>query len=115
MALHYHLEDVKVDYKSDDIWPTTRALIFGTANVGLGEITEKNWKEFYIRSYIVENIHGVWRYDEDLNEIPIQPQEVKDHIGLATNASNYTKEEFMEITDKVLRERAAYHLKDLEE
>ena len=112
MSLDYNLKGVKADYKSDDVWPTTRALIFATANVGLGEITEKNWKEFFIRSYIVENIHGVWRYDEDCKEMPMQPQEVKDHIGLATNATNYTKQEFMEITDRVLRERAAYSLKD---
>ena len=46
MALHYQLEDIKVDYKSEDIWPTTQTLIFATMNVGLSSITEENWKEY---------------------------------------------------------------------
>ena len=115
MALHYQLEDIKVDYKSEDIWPTTQTLIFATMNVGLSSITEENWKEFYTRCKIAERIFGVWRYNDKNEECPIKPEEVKDHIGLITNASKYTNEEFMKATDKKLREEARYLLKKLED
>ena len=60
MALHYDLTDVKADWKSDDVWPTTHALIMGTMSVGMHSITEKNWQEFYTRGYMNEFMgHGV--------------------------------------------------------
>ena len=111
MALHYDLTDVKADYKSDDVWPTTYALIMGTMSVGLNSITENNWKEFYTRCYMIERIHGTWRYNSKGEPITVKPEEVKEHIGLGTNASRYTNAEFKKSIDERFREGARVMLK----
>ena len=103
MSLNYDLINVKADYKSDDVWPTTYALIMGTMSVGMNSITEKNWKEFYTRCYIIERVHSPWRYNSKGDPITIQPEEVKEHIGLHTNASNYSNAEFKKQVDKRFR------------
>ena len=111
MALHYDLTDVKADWKSDDVWPTTNALIMGTMSVGMNSITEKNWKEFYTRCYMIERIHGAWRYNSKGEPITVKPEEVKEHIGLGTNASRYTNAEFKKSIDERFREGARVMLK----
>jgi|TARA_B100000900_G_C20240030_1_gene577498 hypothetical protein len=103
MALNYDLTKVAADYKDDAVWPTTNALIWGTMSVGLNSITEKNWKEFYTRCYMIELIHGAWRYNDKGDPIRIQPEEVKEHIGLHTNATNYSNAQFKKQIDERFR------------
>jgi hypothetical protein len=90
--------------ENDYMYPDTQSIIFTTMSVGLGEITEKNWLEFYARMNIIERLGGY---------TPIPPERVKEHIGLSTNVSNETRNqwmkrwfeyEFSDITRKASRE-----------
>ena len=38
--------------------PVTRALTFHAMGIGMGSITKKNWKEFFIRVAAVEAVEG---------------------------------------------------------
>lgn len=58
----------------------TRDIIFLTMPLAIGEITEKNWMEFYHRLCLYEMYHGqIWK------DIRLGPDIVKRHIGLKTN------------------------------
>ena len=94
MSLNYDLRGVKADYKDDDVWPITSALIWGTMSVGLNAITEKNWEQFYIRCHAIETINGAWLLDRDRKGRPITAEDVKSHVGLHTNAIIRTKSQF---------------------
>jgi hypothetical protein len=85
MSLNYELTRIK-DWKSrcliDDnrLNPVTEYLIFATMSTGIGEITEKNYIEFFIRLKADDAI-SPW----PKGEIDITLQNVRDHIGLRTN------------------------------
>ena len=111
MALHWNIEDVKANYKDDAVWPITNALIWGTMSVGMGEITKKNWQEFYTRCHMIETIHGAWLINPDGKERPITPQDVYEHIGLHTNASQKTKAQLKTAMDRRFREQATHIIK----
>jgi hypothetical protein len=113
MSLNYDLQNVKADWKSDDVWPITNALIWGTMSVGMNSITEANWREFYTRAYIIQTIHGSWIYENGDHRF-ITPQEIRDHIGLGTNATNYTAAKFKSSIDRRMREQAQQILRNTE-
>jgi len=72
------------------------SLIWITMTVGMSSITEKNWKDFYTRMKLIGADRNLLRKDEDGNyTVPISAEEVRDHIGLMTNASTMTKAEFL--------------------
>ena len=72
------------------------SLIWTTMSIGMSSITEKNWKDFYTRMKLLGSDRSLLRRDKDGNyTVPISSQEVKDHIGLMTNASTLTKREFL--------------------
>jgi len=95
MALHYDYSKIKESTKTwepDENWDgdgeplgqmteVLNSLIWTTMSIGMSEITEKNWKDFYTRMKLLG--------------IPISSQEVKDHIGLMTNADTLTKLQFL--------------------
>ena len=77
-------------------------LIWATLSVGLSDITEKNWKDFYTRMKIMGKDRSLLRKDKNGRyTVPISAQEVKDHIGLTTNATKLTKLQFL---------KRAYHI-----
>lgn len=110
MSLDYDLSKIPesirlVEGEPDEHGPTkrlnpiTEALIFATISVGMSEITEKNWKKFADRLTIVQNLDGGYLV-RPIPEIHggitayITDEDVKNHIGLATNASNKTDAQF---------------------
>tara|TARA_R100001377_G_scaffold62327_1_gene38189 strand:+ start:54 stop:455 length:402 start_codon:yes stop_codon:yes gene_type:complete len=71
------------------------SLIWITMSVGMNSITEKNWIDFYTRMKLLGVDRNLLRKDKDGNyTVPISAEEVKDHIGLVTNADTLTKAEF---------------------
>jgi hypothetical protein len=63
--------------------PVTENLIFATMSVGLGEITEKNHVEFYLRLGVADSL-SQWPG----RRTHIKLEDVKAHIGLVTNVSD---------------------------
>jgi len=83
----------------------TESLIFGTIGIGFGSITEENCIDFYNRSIIVADVYGmpINEFPEDSNEIirrNFTLNEIRQHIGLWTNAENLSDKEFMERMNK---------------
>jgi hypothetical protein len=107
MSLDYETKNIK-NYK--DLWvPSTEGrvklnqltemLIFSTMTIGMGSITEDNWKEFYSRCVILETgcyknqipvdtLEPVWKWEI------VSPEDIYRHIGLVTNAPKMTKAQF---------------------
>jgi len=87
-------------YRTSDL---AESLIWMCLFIGMREITEKNWEQFYNRTTILEATTGAYRnygkYDENGNRIGQEPKyftkdEIKSMIGLTTNATEMTKAEF---------------------
>jgi hypothetical protein len=86
--------DVSDKKKLTDI---TETLIFCTMYIGMAEITEKNYLEFYTRLSIYERVMGNFLYNgngETRTPRYFTIQDIKQHIGLQTNASPLTKTQF---------------------
>ena len=80
-------------------------LIWVTMSVGMSEITEDNWKDFYTRMKIMGKDRSLLRRDKNGGyTVPISAQEVKDHIGLTTNATRLTKLQFLKRAYRIVYE-----------
>ena len=78
-------------------------LIWACSSVGMSDITEDNWKDFYTRMKIMGKDRSLLRRDKNGGyTVPISAQEVKDHIGLTTNATRLTKLQFLKRTYRVV-------------
>ena len=76
--------------------PLTEVLIHLTTNVGLNEITQKNYKTFYRRIKELEVAYGMRGFltePENQTRMPFL-NEVQRHIGLKTNAEVLTNRKF---------------------
>lgn len=90
----------------DSIWnPVTTALVWLTLSTGINEITVDNADEFFARVNMLERVNGqqlirAQREDgtrPDGAEAFITPEEVRAHIGLYSNASPKTRQQFLKI------------------
>ena len=73
-----------------------QTLIFLTMNIGMNEITKKNYKKFYNRLHFLENQLPSGAYLTYADEpYPYTEDMIKELIGLKTNATNLTKSKFV--------------------
>lgn len=82
--------------------PITLALASITQIVGIPKITQKNYLEFYRRMFLVEAIYGASlskKEDEGIIHFSPSLNDIKQHIGLYTNAPTRTKNEFRKFVD----------------
>ena len=92
------------------------SLIWITMSIGMNSITEKNWEDFYTRMKLLGVDRNLLRRDEDGNyTIPISAQDVRDHIGLHTNASSKTKTQFLKQAYEVASRETRNVAKAIEE
>ena len=100
MSLNWSIEEVedfeeKCFIHNEDgtrrLSEVTNALVWSTIGVGIGEITEKNWREYAYRLDLYQTLFGplLTQVDDDgkAKPRPLTPLEVRDHIGLHTNVS----------------------------
>ena len=83
MALHYDTTRVQQPVNYDYL----NYLIWITVVLGMPEITEKNWKEFYVR---LDYLHRMTLKPQDYVKYSdiYTPKLIKDCIGLKTNVTN---------------------------
>jgi hypothetical protein len=85
MSLDYNLDDVNdVDgmcFGADGMYPVTYALIHITMLVDIGEITDENHEEFFIRCSMYEKLFGA-----PYSRMP-DYADIKAHVGLSTNVA----------------------------
>tara|TARA_R110001583_G_scaffold36911_2_gene121065 strand:+ start:292 stop:687 length:396 start_codon:yes stop_codon:yes gene_type:complete len=92
------------------------SLIWITMSIGINSITEKTWKDFYTRMKLLGVDRNLLRRDEDGNyTIPISAEDVRDHIGLHTNASSKTKTQFLKQAYEVASRETRNVAKAIEE
>lgn len=90
--------------------PVTEAMIFRTMSLDMGEITEKNWKEFMFRSRLYTKVFSapMTRHDRDGSPegLDFSPEDIKSHIGLTTNVSTKSRAGFLKRVIRVLEREA---------
>ena len=119
MSLDWDVEDVK-DYK--DLWiadpqkgrpdnktlnTLTQTLIWATIPLGMGNITEENWKDFYASCKLTGVGSYVYNEEKDRHIFTVvSPENIKRHIGLFTNATRMTDKQFLDRIYKDAKEVA---------
>src|SRR6185369_4129324 len=85
-------------------------LIWATMAVNMGEITEKNYKEFYARLHTIELLDGSYRVGVEDNGDKVRVyftlEEVKRWIGLHTNVTTYPRTGFLKRVSKSINDFA---------
>lgn len=102
MALNYNFSKVKDHeelHKNDSEWGKTDTLIWMCLAVGIGDITEKNYVEFYSRVHFLEKISGSMAH-VGKEEYLFTVDDIKRRIGLTTNVSNTTRKQFVDLKTK---------------
>lgn len=98
----------------EDVNAETKALIFGTMAVGIGDLKISNAADFYARWKILEHydklyLYSRFSYDEagncesDLEYTYLTPNVLIKHIGLSTNVNNVSRTEWIK---RYVRNRA---------
>jgi len=86
----------------------TEALIWATMLLGIPQITEKNYLEVYKRNLklgkVGINFLNQWKDDDTLIKRVFTLEEIKQHIGLSTNASTRTNAAFNKNLLRILNE-----------
>ena len=108
----YEKEDKTRIWKLNSV---TFALEQGSMFIGLGEITESNWEEFWTRLRLCEMAIGCFTSDGTDNRRFIAPNEVKAHIGLRANVTPISRSKFNHKVVRWLREDAKKVLRQLPE
>ncbi len=100
--------DAPNDPERNRLKPLTNSLIWATIPVGINQITEKNFEKFFLRLSAIEQVSGTFLNeirDDKIVERPITLAEVKQHIGLWTNASSLTDAQFRgNLAQRAMRE-----------
>ena len=93
----------------DDLnWETTQSIAFATMLIGMGSITEKNYREFYTRMKMYSNAtDGVGWADLTLDTI-------KKRIGLKVNVMDTTPLKWNKRLGQIVRERVSRDLRNAE-
>lgn len=71
----------------------TDMVIWATMAVGIRELTKANAQEFYDRVHLQEKKYGTY-LNQDGKPRPITLEDVKNRIGLYTNAGTFGRREF---------------------
>ena len=90
--------------KSEKEWGITNTLIWATMSVDMGDITEKNYVEFYSRIKALEAVFGALANGPDGSYF-ITIEDVKKRIGLSTNVSDKTIGQFFKKIEKQIKEQ----------
>ena len=101
MSLNWNAQDVHdIDaLHGDEVqWEVTKAIVFRTMLTNMGEITEKNYEEFYTRIALCDRCLGstlVMKDDDgEMKDYFITLADVKRRIGLETNVHEQSKAKF---------------------
>lgn len=145
MTLDWSTKKIKhFNDNPDDLWVTygkgtteeyqdvnaeTKALIFGTMAIGIGNLKYTNAPDFYARWKIMEKYDKIYLYskfqyredgtcEDDLEYTYLSPSVVMKHIGLSTNVGYVSKKDWISryvksrANDKYIDEKP--NIKDLD-
>lgn len=107
MSLNWNVTKCKnsEELVNEKEWPITNALIWLTMIVGIGHITEKKVPEFLARVRFIEKLQGTYFLSKDGKNLPIEKEWVLKRVGLKTNVSDITRNQFVKLkTDRWFKE-----------
>lgn len=112
MALNYDLREIKsykrlfeksIETEGSKMKEIPKTIILSTMSVGMREITKDNYRKFYNRLNLLENVYGHFFYVRKRGKMiprPITLGEVERMVGLKTNASEISRTKFLSRIDK---------------
>lgn len=102
MSLNFSFKDianwdeiVSDPFDTDKISPVTNNLIWMTMAIDLGEISEKNYHEFWWRTRLLQRLDGPELTFSDGVEMRLTEQDIRDHIGLKTNVIDLPRKKWL--------------------
>ena len=100
------VQDEKTGEEYDEYSPATKYLAWGSMGIGIGEITEKNYKEVYLRHLFITKLSAY------SNEMPVTLEDVRKNIGLKTNVASETKSKWLNRISKSMYWELEYNLEE---
>ena len=79
------VRDEKTGEKYDEYHPATKYLAWGSMAIGIGEITQINYKDVYLRHLFMNKLSTI------SNVMPVTLDDVRKNIGLKTNVTHEPK------------------------
>ena len=76
------VQDEKTGEEYDEYHPATKYLAWGSMAIGIGEITQINYKDVYLRHLFMNKLSTI------SNVMPVTLDDVRKNIGLKTNVVN---------------------------
>ena len=107
MSLNWDLRKIENREEKQKSNPFLDGLMWATMYIGMPKLSEKNLLEFYARTKLYDRVIGhIWSDSHDdsghlQHNFPTLDQ-VRDFIGLQTNATPYTKAGFFSQLKKML-------------
>jgi len=98
------VRDEKTGEKYDEYHPATKYLAWGSMAIGIGEITQINYKDVYLRHLFMNKLSTI------SNVMPVTLDDVKKNIGLKTNVANETKSKWLNRISKSMYWELEYNL-----
>ena len=98
------VRDEKTGEKYDEYHSATKYLAWGSMAIGIGEITQINYKDVYLRHLFMNKLSTI------SNVMPVTLDDVKKNIGLKTNVANETKSKWLNRISKSMYWELEYNL-----
>ena len=111
MPLTWNAQKCDIDFDDDSEAVVTQTIVFMSAAIGMGAITEKNWKEFFIRSEVVNMVKGPFMFKGGEN-YALTPEDIHRRISLQTNVTFESKTKWRSNFMKGLESDAQWKLRD---
>ena len=98
------VQDEKTGEEYDEYHPATKYLAWGSMAIGIGEITQINYKDVYLRHLFMNKLSTI------SNVMPVTLDDVRKNIGLKTNVANETKSKWLNRISKSMYWELEYNL-----
>jgi hypothetical protein len=106
------VQDEKTGEEYDEYNPATKYLAWGSMAIGIGEITQLNYKEVYLRHLFMNKLTTRGLVS---NIMPITLEDVRKNIGLKTNVVHEPKGKWLRRISKTLYWELEYNMEREEE
>ena len=102
-----HDEDTGEEYSEYN--PATKYLAWGSMAIGIGEITQINYKDVYLRHLFMNKLSTI------SNVMPVTLDDVKKNIGLKTNVTHESKAKWLSRISKSMYWELEYKMEKEEQ
>ena len=101
---YINAKDEKTGEEYSEYNPATKYLAWGSMAIGIGEITQINYKDVYLRHLFMNKLSTI------SNVMPVTLDDVRKNIGLKTNVANETKSKWLNRISKSMYWELEYNL-----